>query len=94
MSEPKPAVGLQPPDLVRGLTRGEIFRPWPTDDYYAAWVPMRLFGNEELPSLEEIAETYEEVTDRIHRTELAEPAYHAEHPVRDIAFFAMIKLTA
>jgi hypothetical protein len=84
MSEPKPA----------GTTRGEIFRPWPTDDYYAAWVPMRLFGNEELPSLEEIAETYEEVTDLIHRTELAEPEYHAEHPVRDIALFAMIKLTA
>jgi hypothetical protein len=55
---------------------------------------MRLFGNEELPSLEEIAETYEEVTDRIHCTELAEPEYHAEHPVRDIALFAMIKLTA
>ncbi|HJU16775.1 MAG TPA: hypothetical protein VJ770_09930 [Stellaceae bacterium] len=94
MSEPKRAVGLQSPGLVRGLTRGGIFRPWPTDDYYAAWVPMRLFGNAELPSLEEIAETYEEVTDRIHRTELAEPEYHAEHPVRDIALFAMVKLTA
>jgi hypothetical protein len=55
---------------------------------------MRLFGNEELPSLEETAETYEEVTDRIHRTKLAEPEYHAEYPVRDIAFLAMIKLTA
>jgi hypothetical protein len=44
--------------------------------------------------LTEIAETYEEVTDLIHRTELAEPEYHTEHPVRDIAFFAMIKLTA
>jgi len=84
MSEPKPA----------GATRGDIFRPWPIDDYYAAWVLKRLFGNKELPSLEEMAETYEGVTDRVHRTELAEPEYHAEHPVRDIAFFAMIKLTA
>ena len=90
------------PELVEGAARTraegramrEIFRPWPTDDYYAAWMPMRLFENEERPSLEEIAETYEEVTDLIQRTELAEPEYHAEHPVRDIAFFAMIKLTA
>jgi hypothetical protein len=32
--DPVAALGLQPPvDLhPAGLTRGEIFRPWPTDD--------------------------------------------------------------